>query len=115
MRMPIKAIWGLEMVKKGISIAFVGVDIFQILKFGNFWSQNTFLKKISLVIFMQKNWVKMVPRQIFTGGALKAPPFLMSIPENTSCRVKIRFNNMSFFNKSDNAKPNWYRKCTAII
>ena len=23
---------------------------------------------------MQKNWVKMVPKQVFTGGALKAPP-----------------------------------------
>ena len=35
MRMPIIAIWGLEMAKKGISIAFVSVDIFQILKFGS--------------------------------------------------------------------------------
>ena len=36
----------------------------------------------------------MVPKQVFTGGALKAPPpYLMSIPEAPSCRVKIPLNN----------------------
>ena len=40
---------------------------------------------------MQKNSVKMVPKQVFTGGALKAPPLpqLMSIPEAPTCRVNI--------------------------
>ena len=38
---------------------------------------------------MQKNRVKMVPKQVFTGGgALKAPLNSMSIPEASTCRVK---------------------------
>ena len=28
-----------------------------------------------------KKWVKMVPKQVFTGGALKFPPYSMSILE----------------------------------
>ena len=36
-----------------------------------------------------KNWVKMVPKQVFTCGGFKSPPpHLMSIPEAPSCRVK---------------------------
>ena len=37
---------------------------------------------------MQKNQVKMVHKQVFTGTGFKSPPFSMSIPEAPSCRVK---------------------------
>ena len=56
----------------------------------------THFKKISLCYFchlplpMPKNWVKMVPKLVFTWRALKAPlPYSMSIPEAPSCRVKV--------------------------
>ena len=47
---------------------------------------------------MQKNRVKMVPKQVFyMGGALKAPPYSMSIPEAPSCRVNIFTFDSHFF------------------
>ena len=42
---------------------------------------------------MQKNGVKMVPKQVFTwGGFKRPPPYLMLIPEAPSCRVKEIFD-----------------------
>ena len=40
---------------------------------------------------MQKNQVKMVPKQVFTWGGFKSPPYSMSIPEAPSCGVKEIF------------------------
>ena len=37
---------------------------------------------------MPKHQVKMVPKQVFTGAGFKKPPFLMSILEAPSGRVK---------------------------
>ena len=55
----------------------------------------THFKKIFLGYFypptlpMQKNRVKMVPKQVFTRAGIKSPPpYSMSIPEAPSCRVK---------------------------
>ena len=56
----------------------------------------THFKKIFLGYFypptppMPKNWVKMVPKQVFTGAGCNSPPFSMSIPEVPSCRVKCK-------------------------
>ena len=45
---------------------------------------------------MQKNRVKIVPKQVFTRGGFKSPPpYSMSIPEAPSCRVNYpSFQNM---------------------
>ena len=55
----------------------------------------TYFKKFFLGYFhpptlpTQKNWVKMVPKQVFTRAGIKSPPpYSMSIPEAPSCRVK---------------------------
>ena len=55
----------------------------------------THSKKIFLGYFypptlpMQKNRVKMVPKQVFTGAGFKSPPpYSMSISEAPPCRVK---------------------------
>ena len=59
-----------------------------------FLGLKTYLKKIFLGYFypptlpMQKNQVKMVPKQVFTWGGLLKP---MSIPEAPSCGVKEIF------------------------
>ena len=44
--------------------------------------------KLLLVLPKQKNWVKMVPKQVFTRAGIKSPPpYSMSIPEAPSCSV----------------------------
>ena len=65
----------------------------------------THFKKIFLGYFypptlpMQKNRVKMVPKQVFTRAGIKSPPpYSMSIPEAPSCRV----NNFSKFFVAEN-------------
>ena len=55
----------------------------------------THFKKIFLGYFypptlpMQKNWVKMVPKQVFIGAGKSPPPLSMSIPEAPYGRVKF--------------------------
>ena len=45
---------------------------------------------------MQKNRVKMVPKQVFTRAGIKSPPpYSMSIPEAPSCRVKPLYANVN--------------------
>ena len=42
---------------------------------------------------MQKNRVKMVPKQVFTRAGIKSPPpYSMSIPEAPSCRVNTSYS-----------------------
>ena len=59
-----------------------------------FFGLKTHFKKIFLGYFypptlpMQKNRVKMVPKQVFIGGALTPPLDSMSIPEDSTCKVK---------------------------
>ena len=87
----------------------------------------THFKKIFLGYFypptlpMQKNRVKMVPKQVFTRAGIKSPPpYSMSIPEAPSCRVKgfVSHTHPSFSNscfESPKPSPRMRRICNLLF